>query len=302
MKVLLDGHLGDALRSLLAPHEVVTVSHMGWADLKNGELLNAAETGGMDVLLTGDRTHEQNLHGRRLAIVALSAVQLPILRLRIPAIIAAIGRASPGSFEAVDCGSFSGERSARVIGLERGIVEVVEHDPRWFILAAEACQAVRSACGELLVDVQHVGSTSVPELPSKPVLDIAAGMVSSAVVAELIPRLSLPGYIYRGDYGDSGGHLFVAESSPNVRTVHLHVVEHSSRQWREYLLFRDVLRRRAAIRRRYSQLKQGLASAYQEDRDAYTAGKAEFIRQVLDGRWDDGQEAADDGKAGRPRN
>ena len=109
MKVLLDENLDHALRKLLGPHEVATVAYMGWAGLKNGELLRAAEDKGIDVLLTGDATlnYEQNLTGRRLAIVALSAIQLPIIRKHLPKIIAAIDTAAPGSFQEVDCGTFS---------------------------------------------------------------------------------------------------------------------------------------------------------------------------------------------------
>jgi hypothetical protein len=108
VKVLLDENLDHALRKLLGKHEVVTVAYMGWAGLKNGELLRAAEDNEIDVLLTGDGTlsYEQNLSGRRLAIVALSAIQLPIIRKHLPAIIAAIDGSAPGSFQAVDCGNF----------------------------------------------------------------------------------------------------------------------------------------------------------------------------------------------------
>ena len=113
MKVLLDENLDHALRKLLGPHEVVTVTHMGWAGLQNGALLRAAEENGMDVLLTGDQTlsYEQNLTGRRLAIVALSAIQLPIIKENLEKIIAAIDGAAPGTFQAVDCGSFSRRRT-----------------------------------------------------------------------------------------------------------------------------------------------------------------------------------------------
>jgi hypothetical protein len=80
--VLLDENLDHALRKLLGPHDVSTVTYMGWAGLKNGELLQAAEDDGFAVFLTGDQTlaQEQNLAGRRLAVVALSAIQLPIIR------------------------------------------------------------------------------------------------------------------------------------------------------------------------------------------------------------------------------
>jgi hypothetical protein len=109
VKVLLDENLDHALRKVLGPHDVVTVTYMGWAGLKNGELLRAAEKEGIDVLLTGDQTFvsEQNLSERRLAIVALSAIQLPLIKKNLPKIIAAINSAVPGSFQMVDCGTFS---------------------------------------------------------------------------------------------------------------------------------------------------------------------------------------------------
>ena len=112
MKVLLDENLDHALRKLLGNHEVFTVSYMGWAGTQNGALLRAAEESGIDVLLTGDQTlHiEQNLVGRRLAIVALSAIQLPIIKESLPQILAAIDNAAPGSFQSVECGRLSRRR------------------------------------------------------------------------------------------------------------------------------------------------------------------------------------------------
>ncbi len=79
-----------------------------WAGFKNGDLLQVAEDNGIDVLVTGDQTlnYEQNLGGQRLAIVALSAIQLPIIRHNLDAIVAAIASASPGSFRVVKCGAF----------------------------------------------------------------------------------------------------------------------------------------------------------------------------------------------------
>jgi hypothetical protein len=111
VKVLLDENLDHALRRLLGQHEVVTVAYMGWAGFQNGTLLRAAEENGIDVLLTGDQTlaYEQNLSGRRLAIVSLSAIKLPIIRNSLPEIIAAIDRAMPGSYQAIECGDFRGQ-------------------------------------------------------------------------------------------------------------------------------------------------------------------------------------------------
>ena len=109
MKVLLDENLDHAPRKLLEPHDVVTVAYMGWSGLKNGELLRMAEENGIEALVTGDQTlaAEQNLSGRRVAIVALSAIQLPILREKVPTTIAAIDAAVPGTFYILDCGTYS---------------------------------------------------------------------------------------------------------------------------------------------------------------------------------------------------
>jgi len=93
---------------MLGDHDVVTVSYKGWSGFKNGELLRIAEESGIQVFVTGDRTltYEQNLAGRRLAIIVLSSIELPILRKHLPSIITAIGNARAGSFQAIDCGTF----------------------------------------------------------------------------------------------------------------------------------------------------------------------------------------------------
>ena len=109
MKVLLDENLDHRLRRNLGSHEVFTASYKGWNGLQNGKLLRAAEDGDLDVLVTGDQTlsHEQNLSGRRLALVVLSSVEWRILKNHLPRIIAAIDNAVPGSFQVVECGAFN---------------------------------------------------------------------------------------------------------------------------------------------------------------------------------------------------
>lgn len=166
-------------------------------------------------------------------------------------------------------------------GLKRHTVKIVAHDPAWAMLGEELCRAVRDACGELIVDVQHVGSTAVPGLPAKPVIDIVVAVRTRAALPELSAGLARIGYLDRGDRGDAGGYLFIAESTPDVRTIHLHVVEQGSGQWRDYLQFRDLLRQQPEIRERYAELKTALAHRYPNDTKAYTAGKAKFIGEVL---------------------
>jgi len=85
-----------------------------------------------------------------------------------------------------------------MIGLKRHIVQVVEHNPSWAALAADACQEARRVCGNLLADLQHVGSTSVPDLPAKPILDLAAAVAVLDTIPELIRWLTGIGYIHSG--------------------------------------------------------------------------------------------------------
>jgi hypothetical protein len=109
LKVLLDENLDHRLRKNLGSHEVFTASFKGWDGFKNGKLLQAAEDDGFDVLITGDQTlsYEQNLTGRRLAIVALSTIEWRILKKYLSRIVAAVDGAVPGSCQSVDCGTFS---------------------------------------------------------------------------------------------------------------------------------------------------------------------------------------------------
>jgi hypothetical protein len=109
VKVLLDENLDRRLRKHLGFHDVFTVNFQGWNGLKNGKLLVAAEGDGFEVLVTGDQTlfYEQNLTERRLAVVALSSIEWRMVKDYLPQILHAVNCATPGSFQAVNCGTFS---------------------------------------------------------------------------------------------------------------------------------------------------------------------------------------------------
>jgi GrpB-like predicted nucleotidyltransferase (UPF0157 family) len=160
-------------------------------------------------------------------------------------------------------------------------VRVVAHRHEWHALFENERRALLKRAGHLAVDVDHVGSTAVPGLDAKPIIDIALAVRS----AEDVPRLRRPleglGYVYRGDAGGEGGHLFVKESAPEVRTHHLHVVGVDDPQWRQWLLFRDELRADEALRARYSDLKKGLQERFAEDRKGYTEAKNAFVDGVV---------------------
>jgi hypothetical protein len=113
---LLDEDLAHKLRQALIGHEVVTAQYMGWGGLRNGDLIAVAEAAGIEVLVTGDRNieYQQNVAGRRIAIIILSAHNWPIIRNYLPKIKAAVDSAVPGSFRFVECGTFSRSRQPGV--------------------------------------------------------------------------------------------------------------------------------------------------------------------------------------------
>jgi GrpB-like predicted nucleotidyltransferase (UPF0157 family) len=170
------------------------------------------------------------------------------------------------------------------IGLLRHTVRLVQHEPVWELLFATEAAAIRSCLGDIGVDVQHVGSTAVPGLAAKPILDIAVAVNAPEAVALSATLLSGIGYLDRGSAGRNGGHLLVREAEADVRTTHVHIVHVEDPQWEDYLWFRNSLRTDERMRHTYSELKTRLAEAHDTDRRAYTAGKDLFIRSVLAGR------------------
>ncbi|HMF56295.1 MAG TPA: GrpB family protein [Pyrinomonadaceae bacterium] len=165
-----------------------------------------------------------------------------------------------------------------MLGVERGRVEVVAYDPAWPRLFSEEERQLRCALGALVVDIQHVGSTSVPGLAAKPILDIAIALRRISDAEQCVAPLEALGYEYKGECGLPNRHYFT-KGSP--RTHHLHVVEATSAYWANHLCFRDRLRSDEELARRYAQLKSELAQKYVTDREAYTEAKAPFIQTVL---------------------
>ncbi len=168
-----------------------------------------------------------------------------------------------------------------MIGLKRHTVRFADHDPSWSALFASERESLHRILGDLVADIQHVGSTAVPDLPAKPILDIAIAIRTLDLVPDIIERLTEIGYIYRGDGGEEGGHLFVKEPEPDIRTVHVHVVESSDTQWKNYLLFPKILREDPSMRKKYADVKQVLAKRFPNDRKSYSSAKDEFIEGVL---------------------
>ena len=143
-------------------------------------------------------------------------------------------------------------------------------------------ERLQSVIPHSFIDIQHIGSTAVPMIEAKPIIDMLAGVKSMAVAESLASPLYGSGYITSTEFNDSLiDRKWFMRHAYGHRTHHLHVVVHASKTWFEHIRFRDVLRTNPEIARRYSELKALLAKRYATDREAYTEAKAEFVREVV---------------------
>jgi GrpB-like predicted nucleotidyltransferase (UPF0157 family) len=166
-------------------------------------------------------------------------------------------------------------------------IVVVEYDPTWPDQFARELEALQRALGEAAIAIEHIGSTSVPGLAAKPVIDILIGVARIELTPDQIAAVEALSYEFRGEAGIPGRLFF--RKVP--RTAHVHVVEHGGEIWRSHLLFRDYLRVHPAERDRYAALKRELAGVYREDRQTYTASKEPLIAELLESarRWAEGR-------------
>lgn len=162
-------------------------------------------------------------------------------------------------------------------------VEVVAPDPAWPVLAAQLIEQLRPRLAPLLAGpIEHVGSTAVAGLRAKPVVDLMApvtdlgtGPAADAPLAEAGWELVPP------ELDSRPWRRFYVLPEGARRVAHLQLVERAAPRWAEVIAFRDALRRDPGLARAYAETKAAAAVAHAEDREAYTAAKAEFIASVL---------------------
>ena len=158
-------------------------------------------------------------------------------------------------------------------------VVIADYDPAWPQLYAQEEERLRVVLGDALGEIAHVGSTSVPGLAAKPVIDLLVVVRSLTDAEQALPRLAEIGYEYLGENGIPG-RLFYRKGMP--RTHHLHVVETGHHQWPDNLDFRDYLRAHQDEVARYEALKRSLALRFRHQREDYTNGKSAYIFGVLE--------------------
>lgn len=159
-------------------------------------------------------------------------------------------------------------------------IELVPPDPGWPAQARQLADAIRSACHPHVTHVHHIGSTSVPGLPAKPIIDLMPELASFEAGHAIVEPMRQLGFEAFGDYGIHRRHYFHRRggSQPDAN---VHCFAPGDGQWHWHLTFRDHLRTHPADRDRYFQLKTELAAHHPHGVEAYANGKSAFIRGIL---------------------
>lgn len=151
-------------------------------------------------------------------------------------------------------------------------------DPTWIEQFQEISDQLANACGDKLVAIHHIGSTSVPGLSAKPLIDIMPALRRHDEGADLAPLLEPLGFVYFGAYGIAGRHFYRRKAEIDVN---VHMFESGHIEIERHLVFRDALRSDAELRGAYQALKEGLAARFPNDVDSYAKSKSDFIEGTL---------------------
>jgi GrpB-like predicted nucleotidyltransferase (UPF0157 family) len=156
--------------------------------------------------------------------------------------------------------------------------DLADYDPNWPQAFEEECELVGEALGDDMVEIQHIGSTSIPGLRAKPIIDLLAAVESFASIEEYERRLGPLGY-HHHSHPEEDERIFFWKGTP--RTHHLHIVEYATWEHQRHIIFRDYLRRHPELAQWYEQIKRELWLAFKNNRPAYTKGKTAFIKTIM---------------------
>lgn len=162
-------------------------------------------------------------------------------------------------------------------------IVVACYDPSWPASFESEMRLIADAAGKLVAQIEHVGSTAVPGLGAKPIIDIMAAVKTLSDAEECIPLLATLDYEFRPpELVGIPERRYFRKFTNGVRSHHLHVVVKDGEFWKKHLAFRDYLRMHPETARDYFNLKVGLAQKFPNDRLAYTDAKTEFIESIVE--------------------
>ena len=167
-----------------------------------------------------------------------------------------------------------------MIGLQSGLVKIIDHQDDWSYEYQKEKTLLLTLIGKYVIDIQHIGSTSINNCKAKPIIDIAIGIRELSKVDKIINILTYNGYEYHGNAGIEGRHFFTKGVKEN-RTHYIHVEEKDGILWKNHIMFRDYLNKYNENVIKYNELKKCLAQKYPKDREKYALNKNEYIENII---------------------
>jgi len=165
-----------------------------------------------------------------------------------------------------------------MIGLKRGTVKLSPHHQKWDQAFRKEKSRTLEKLDNSIVAIEHIGSTAIPKIPAKPIIDMSLGVWRLKDAKKFIKPLDALGYHF---YKKFQQQILFARGPDRKRTHYLHVMKYNGAKWKSDLLFREFLLRHPARARAYGALKQKLAKQYPNDREKYTFGKSVFITKTI---------------------
>lgn len=166
------------------------------------------------------------------------------------------------------------------LGVKRGTVNVQDYSNGWNNEYLKEKEILIKVFGDNYLDIQHIGSTSIPGLCAKPLIDIAVLVKDINELDKIPEQLIENGYVERVGRLPGRQKVFAKGGDDNV-THHLHIIEQGEVDWDEKIMFRNILIAQPELMKEYAELKKNLAEKYADSRSGYTKAKAAFIRKVL---------------------
>lgn len=164
----------------------------------------------------------------------------------------------------------------------RGIVRCEPYNERWKYEFSRIKAMLINCIGDLIIEIEHVGSTSVEGLIAKPIIDIDIVFDSYIVFPIIVERLNSIGFVHEGDYGIKGREAFKRNYEDEYMPYHLYACTKDSKELLRHLSFREFLKLNAEDRKIYGNLKMELANRFIKDNDAYIAGKHDCIQAIYE--------------------
>lgn len=167
---------------------------------------------------------------------------------------------------------------------DNDFIELENYDPTWPDKASKEIEKIKAACPfDWVLNIQHFGSTAIIGLKAKPIIDLMIAVTNIAEAKKLVPILESMGYLFWEENPKKDRLFFVKGMPPfgEKRTHHVHVFEITHPEWSARQIFRDYLNKNETAKNTYLDLKLALAKQFKHDREAYTAGKTEFVNTIV---------------------